>query len=356
MATRRAISKETGVATAVILLLVASAAVIAWPSGSGNGPPSSSSSNTLTTTPTKVTSTSSSLATRSTQTSTVSTSSTSSSATTTASSSHSESFSSIFQRVVVARVYQGSNWTLSGQTPTTVGRAIAGLNPTYVQGLFYLGSKFNLTQQQVSAYETIREIVLQSSPTARFDVELDALQYNTTAQVVSKMRTINSQLHPDIWFFDYYQPGYLKSPTTIGAAVAFAHSQGQYVGGNVGAGANKTTAPLGSDFLSLGDNNFTLSLSQISSLRMAYGVPILVHLNSNPQFGPTTESCVFIDQWTEGQRASYVTTLASGQGQGGYVYMYNVFYPECPARVAYDSLTDGSMYSTLSLLVLRYNG
>jgi len=263
--------------------------------------------------------------------------------------------SQILQRVVLARIYQGATWTLSGETPQSVGSAIAKLDPTYVSGLIRLASTDTLSQQQSNDYKTIRSIVLQTSPTAKFDVVLNAQQYSTPDQMLSQMRDINSKIHVDLWFFDFYYEGYSFSPQTIEAAIGYAHSQGQYVGGNVW-GKN---IPPGSDFVATDDgvpSQFSLDLERVATLTTDYGIPVLVHLNNNPQNGPSTESCVFMNDWSESQRASYVTSLAQGQGSGGYRYMYNVFFPECPAGVAYDSLTDGSMFSTLTSLMSTYNG
>ncbi|MHB8567563.1 MAG: hypothetical protein ACYC7D_13865 [Nitrososphaerales archaeon] len=257
----------------------------------------------------------------------------------------------ILKRIVLGRMYQQGSWVLPGETPTSVGQAIAKLDPTYVSGLIRLASTDTLSAQQIADYNTVRNIVLQTSPNAKFDVVLNANQYSSSQQIVSQMQAINSKIHVDIWFFDFFNVGYKSSPDTIEAAISYAHGQGQLISGNDFG----DQVPPGSDFATITDNNFVLDLSQISSIKSTYGIPVVVHLNNNPQNGPSTESCVFITDYSTAQRQSYVTQLAQGQASGGYLFMYDVFFPQCPVGTAYDATQDGSMYQTIQNLMSTYN-
>jgi len=112
----------------------------------------------------------------------------------------------------------------------------------------------------------------------------------------------------------------------------------------------------GSDFVAVPDNNFVLSTQRLQQVRQENStIPILVHLNNNPQNGPSTESCVFIQDYTAQQRAAYQTSLAAGQSRDGYGYMYSVFFPLCPSRSSYNVLGDSGMLQTLSNLLAKFN-
>ena len=264
------------------------------------------------------------------------------------------------QRIVLARMYQQGDWSIPGVSSQQVASALAALRPTYVSGLIRVAINTSLTQQMISDFNTVRDAVLAVSPNAKFDVELNAEDYSSASQVVGKMQSINQQIHIDIWFFDYYQQGYQAAPQAFAAAVAYAHSQGQLIGGNVGNDVTlpygNLTYPQGSDFVAVPDNNFAVSSERIAQLRSQNAsIPIFVHINNNPQIGPTAESCVFINNYSYGQRSAYQTSLAEGQSQLGYSYMYAAFFPECPARTSYNFLADGSMQQVIVDLLATYN-
>jgi hypothetical protein len=111
--------------------------------------------------------------------------------------------------------------------------------------------------------------------------------------------------------------------------------------------------------MSDGGVQYSLNQSQVQSL-MATGVPVLAHLNSNPQNGSTTESCTFIQTWNEPMRAQYVSGQAGDQASWGYKYMYGVFYPLCPGAISYDANLDtapggGTMLDAIRQLMATYN-
>jgi len=265
----------------------------------------------------------------------------------------------MFSRVVLARFYQQQDWTVPGESSSQVADAVASLRPTYVSGVLRVSSNTSLTQNMISDFNTIRSSVLGRSPMAKFDFVLNAQDYTSASQIQSKMQTINSQIHVDIWFFDYYEEGYVAHPTVMEAAVGYAHSQGQLVGGNLDSGLDLSTTspefPSGSDFVSVPDSNFVVSPQRLQQVRSeAPTVPILVHTNNNPQNGPTSESCVYINGFSEQQRVAYETQMAQNQTRFGYFYMYNVFFPLCPVGTSYNSLTDGSMLQIVENLLNTY--
>ena len=89
--------------------------------------------------------------------------------------------------------------------------------------------------------------MLAKNPDAKFDVVLNPYNYNTTTEILTAMKTINSKLKIDIWFFDDYAPAYKANPVPLDAAISYAHSLGQYIGGNVWG----TSVPPGSDFVAV---------------------------------------------------------------------------------------------------------
>jgi hypothetical protein len=250
------------------------------------------------------------------------------------------------------RVYQDNVWTLPKENATTVGMALRKLDPTYVSGLIRLSSSSSLSSDQISAYNTIRSLVLKVDPRAKFDLVLNALQYKTANDVTEQMRSIDSKIHIDAWFFDMYSNGYKLHPSMIEGAISYAHSHHQYIGGNV---FGSVAAP-GSDFVAVDDSNFNFNLKEIDALIKNYpNLPILAHLSNNPQNGRGSESCRFMNDLNEPQRAEVLTDQASGQSANGYEYMYGVYFPQCPISVSYDSSKDGAMFHTIQNLMAKYN-
>jgi hypothetical protein len=83
-------------------------------------------------------------------------------------------------------------------------------------------------------------------------------------------------------------------------------------------------------------------------------------LNSNPQNGPTTESCAFSYTWDEATREQYLTSQAKDQASWGYKYMYGVFYPLCPGAISFDANLDsapggGTLLDGIGQLMAIYN-
>jgi hypothetical protein len=282
----------------------------------------------------------------------------------------------IFERSLISRLYEGNAYTEKSQTGgadrETVAQyaaALAGLAPSYVSGLIYLNNSQTATTKMISDFNTVRSAVLAVNPNAKFDVELSlnpaqAKPYANAAAVVAVMTTLDAQFHPDSWNFDFWSNAFNSDPDWVAAAVAYAHAHNQLVGGNVFG----KVVPTGSDFVSFVDDpvagstfGFDFSTSEITNLQASSPSTILIgHLQTNAQNGPTTESNVYQNQWSESTRAAYLNYWASSQTSFGFTFMYPVFYPLFPANFAFDPLLDsspsgGTLYSDIGTLMSTYN-
>ena len=279
----------------------------------------------------------------------------------------------IFTRSVISRAYEGTSWTTADETVGSYAAALAGVKPSYVSGLIYVNNSQSVTAQMISDYYTIRSAVLAANPNAKFDVEVSLnpnppspnTPYANAAAVVSKMTTLDAQLHPDIWNFDFWSDAFNSDPDWVAAAVAYAHTHNQLVGGNVFG----SVVPTGSDFVSFVDDpvsgtstfGFDFNMTEIAALKTSSPTTILLgHLQSNAQNGSTTESCVYSTQWSESTQLAYLTHWASSQTSLGFTFVYPMFYPLCPGAVAFDPLQDassirGTLYTDISTLMSKYN-
>ena len=279
----------------------------------------------------------------------------------------------IFGRSVISRAYEGTSWTTADETAGSYAAALARVKPSYVSGLIYVNNSQSVTAQMISDYNTIRSAVLAVNPNAKFDVEVSLnpnppspnTPYANSAAVVAKMTTLDAQLHPDIWNFDFWSDAFNSDPDWVAAAVAYAHAHNQLVGGNVFG----SVVPTGSDFVSFVDDpvsgtstfGFDFSTTEIAALKMSSPTTILLgHLQSNAQNGSTTESCVYSTQWSESTQLAYLTHWASSQSSLGFTFIYPMFYPLCPGAVAFDPLLDpspggGTLYTGISTMMSKYN-
>jgi hypothetical protein len=182
------------------------------------------------------------------------------------------------------------------------------------------------------------------------------------AQVEAQILTLNQQFSqagtkpPDIWLFDFFGQAYPTNTAMWNQVIGWIHSQGQMATGNINGESDPTNAiPPRLDFVSTNDRNFQLNITAIGAYR-AQGFRVLLSLNNNPQNAPDTESCEFmgaagtVPSYTARQRLSYVTLLAQEQSQYGFSLGYPVFFPICPARVAYDSVADGAVGPMVALM------
>jgi hypothetical protein len=265
----------------------------------------------------------------------------------------------VFRRAVIARAYEQQWWVMRDpdgggdlQDASSAGAALAGLRPSYISGLIYLQNGTVITQRMADDYGTIRAAARAANPKVELDVEISLnpsppapkLPFASAAALVAQMASIDCQLHPDAWIFDFYSDAESVHPDWVAAAIGYAHAHGQLVGGNVFGGK----IPPGSDFAAFVDKpvdgsafGFDFNPAQIDSLRRSSPSTLLVgHLQSNAQNGPTTESCVYSNDWDQPTRAAYLRHWASSQQDAGFRFFYPVFYPLCPGAIAFDTTVD----------------
>jgi hypothetical protein len=259
-------------------------------------------------------------------------------------------------RVVNVRYYQEQSVAVSEPLSAVIS-TLQQFNPTYVSTFIALNWNTSLTSQMVSAWDSARAAL----PNTRFDIMLYAngKGYTSASAVESQINAINSELapKPDIYFFDFFGQQYSLNPTMWKQVLAYIHSEGQMMSGHVNS-AGGDAVPQGIDFVMLATQNFAAPTGV--GYYTSQGIPVLVQINNNPQNSPQTESCEFmgvegaVPSYTRPQRVAYVTTLAQEQSRLGYSFSYPVFFPLCPAGVAYDSVTDGTV-GPMVALVRQYN-
>jgi hypothetical protein len=265
------------------------------------------------------------------------------------------------RRIAYARAYQYGEFTIQKQTPESVGKALAALEPTWVTGVIRLRISDEITSEEVSGYDTIRSEVRAKSPDAAFGVELNALDYTTADSVVDKMSEVREKFGNDGWFFDFFTPAYDKRPAVVEAAIADAHDHGEFVGGNTfgwSKDPEHPTIPPGSDFLAVSDDDFRLDVGAVRTI--AKQIPIVFHLRNNPG-KPSSDGCVYINRYSTDKREAYISKRAREQSKYDFHFAYPVFFPTCepPSKghdiVAFDALDDSSMLKTIEQLMDKYN-
>jgi hypothetical protein len=295
------------------------------------------------------------------------------------------SASAIFAHPVISRLYQNKAYTEKSQTGGPVletvdqyAAAVAGYNPSFVDGLIYLNNSDVIagapTAQMIADFNTVRNAVRAINPNARFSIEISLnpaqpQPYASPAALVAQMTTLNADFQPDAWDFDFYSNAQSSDPDWITAAIAYAHANGQLVGGNDFGGK----VPPGSDFISFVDDpsstnnvpnppyNFSFNPNEITNLQASSpSTVVLGHLQTNAQNGITTESYIYIYDWSEPTQVEYLTYWASSQASLGFTFMYPIFYPQYPTNYAIDPLLDsspdgGTLYSDIRTLMSTYN-
>lgn len=254
----------------------------------------------------------------------------------------------VFKRVVQAHVFAESSWLLGTETPKTVGDALSQLNPTWVSGLITLTPGEELTDDEEISYNTIRTLVITAAPRCKFDFTLDPRLYPNATALVNAMQMLNARVHVDLWFLDAYDTSYVAHPDIINAAITYAHSQKQPIGGRVTSAAN---VPPGTDFVSVSDQGFTLDQATTKALS-ATQIPVLAEVGA--QEGDS-EAQTYNTRYTTEQRTSYIKKLAQDQASGSYSLMYPLFAPIYPAQQAFDALKDTSYVTTINEIMAQYN-
>lgn len=260
------------------------------------------------------------------------------------------------ERITSARVYQDGQWTVPGENASSVGKALASLKPTWLSSLIRYPKGTSPTGAEVRAWNTITAIVRAASPEAQFGIELNSLEYRKVSQVERMMSKIRARFDNDGWMFDFYTPGYRKYPAVVEAAIASAHDNGEWVGGNAfGIKANPRVPP-GSDFIAVQDFDFQIDLKAVR--RLAQQVPVVYHIGNDPTL-PNSDGCEWIHEFSTAKRAAFLKHRAGQQTTYNFHMAYPVLFPECHRTpnnpnskiVTYNAIRDASIMGTIGGLL-----
>jgi hypothetical protein len=229
-------------------------------------------------------------------------------------------------RVVSARVRHTRLRPVRRSNARRIGRSLASLRPTWVTGTLRLARNNYPKRDEVRAWEEIRRIVRQGNPHVQFDIVLNALQFRTPAAIERAMRRIRVKLHPEGWFFDFFNASFYRHPRMVKAAIGAAHANGEWIGGNIFGIAKTRKLPARADFYSVQDHVFHLNLPAVR--RLAEQKPVLYHLNSNPDH-PRSGGCRFIQRFNTKQRRSLIQRRAAQQAKYGFRVSYPALFPQC---------------------------
>jgi hypothetical protein len=256
-----------------------------------------------------------------------------------------------FLRTVHARIFDEGTWTAGAETPEAIAREIASLRPTLVSGLLRLTGD-DPAEPEVKAWDTVRRIIRERHPDCRFDVVLDARQFPTDKAIVASMTAINTRLHPDQWFFEFFNAAGRAHPAAVAAAIHYAHAHNQPIGGDVSG----SVVPDGTDYAAVSDaNGFEKMAGEARKLRRKYRIPVLAHLHGDAEKPDRDGNEDWVQAKSPEQREQYLAELAEGQPENGYRLMWPVLFPEFPARHAYVAYRDGGMWQAMTGLLDKYS-
>jgi hypothetical protein len=264
-------------------------------------------------------------------------------------------------RVVSVRVYQGGDWVLPGESPRSVGRALAALKPTWVGDLLRFQKNEPLTGAEVRAWTTIKDMVTAAAPDAQFGIELNALEYRKPAEVERMMSRIRTRFDNEGWMMDFYTSAYKESPQVVEAAIANAHDNGEWIGGNAFGLSSNPKVPPGSDFMAVQDFNFKIDLPAVR--RLGKQVPVVYHLGNTPQLA-NSDGCQWIRELDTDRRAAFLKRRAGQQDTYAFHMSYPVFFPECQRHrglhdqelIAYNAIRDAPILGTIGNLMNSFDG
>jgi len=265
-------------------------------------------------------------------------------------------------RIAGVRVYQSGQWTVPGENASSVGKALASLKPTWVGDLIRYPKRLGPTGKEIRAWTTITDLVKAASPQAEFGIELNALQYQTASEIQRKMSQIRTRIDTDGWMMDFYTSAYKRSPEVVEAAIADAHDNGEWLGGNAFGLSSNPKVPPGSDFMAVQDFNFKIDLPAVR--RLAKQVPVVYHLGNNPQ-AAKSDGCEWINDLDTKKRIAFLNHRAGQQKTYDFHVSYPVLFPGCERRpkdpkdpdlVYYNAIRDKPMLPTITRLMNRFAG
>jgi hypothetical protein len=232
-------------------------------------------------------------------------------------------------RIVSARVWHTRIATVPNTNARRIGRSLASLRPTWVTGMLRYARNQYPHRDEVRAWRQIRRIVHTASPSAQFDLVLNAMQYRTPRAIRTMMRRMRAKLNPEGWFFDFYSQAFRKHPRMIRAAINSAHGHGEWIGGNVFGIARHRPLPVGSDFFSVQDAGIHLNKRAVR--RLARSRPVMYHLHSDPD-KRHSGGCRFIRDFSDRRRRMMLRGRARQQLKYDFRVSYPVLFPQCLRR------------------------
>lgn len=242
------------------------------------------------------------------------------------------------RRVVSARVYHNNNWTLGEQSPSEVGQVLASLQPTYVSGLIYLDARFSVKEAQMKALKTIQSTIKAQSPYCKFDFTINPNQFKKPEEMVARMQALDKALDIDIWYLDFVEAEYNTKASVVEAAIAYAHKQGQLIGGNE---LDKSLLKAG-DFVAFYDAaKIDLDTrDEMKKLKEQYGIEILLQINNDSGRSADDTVHTFIKKWSHVERLKHIKRFSKNQFSWKYRLMYPIYFPVFLKKYAYDAAQD----------------
>ncbi len=259
----------------------------------------------------------------------------------------------VLKRIVMAQAFYNKNWTLSEETPKSIGKTLAQFKPTYVSGLIYFNERSTITEKQMQAYSQIQKIVRASRADCQFDVMINPNQYKQPEDIIARMQAIHDQFDIDIWYLDFSEDQYKASGKVVEAAINFARQHDQLIGGN---DLDKDLLKSG-DFVAYHDGmEIDLKLKDdIKDTAEKFPARIVFQLNNDSNRSTDDTVHTFMKKWKTYERERHVKRLARNQDSWNYRLMYPVFFPVYLKQNAYNAAKDGEILEVYQELMNLYN-
>ena len=158
---------------------------------------------------------------------------------------------------------------------------------------------------------------------------------------------------------DVPPPAGRRLPLGTAAAVASAHANGEFLGGNAFGIAQNPRIPAGTDYIAVQDFGFNINLKAVRAL--AQRATIFFHLGNSPNL-PNSDGCKFIERLSTAKRIAYIRMRAGQQAANSFRFAYPVFFPECERNrgrreatiFTYNAPRDDPMMDTIGALMDQY--
>ncbi len=263
---------------------------------------------------------------------------------------HTGSEKAVFGRVISAQMYFDNDCVLSDCNSSELISIFDSLQPTYVSGLIYLNGTKKLDEESIKAFQNIRNAL----PDTKLDITLNPNQYKKPEDLVAYMQSINAQVKPDIWYLDFAAGSYKASSKHLSEAIAYAHAQGQQIGGNE---IDKTLLKE-ADFVAIHDGQSIDMKLKDELKKLSENSPevvILFQINNDSNRSNDDTVHTFIKKWKTHERIAHIKRLAQNQKSWHYCLMYPVVFPVYLRREAYKVYEDGNALEVFKELMQLYN-